>query len=162
MWNKCPNITLRQNNTNPPPLPPRPNNLPLKFCIQYSYYTNKSFFPPEEITSNVWYTEITSCGIYNAYKDLEISKRLSSLQNIFTCKLTTKLNTIIYNNSTSFHKSFHSFIDSLNSIYLIKTQIKHPTLYNNHLDKEIWLEIITLLCSIQPPTIYKDRAHSRI
>ena len=39
----------------------------------------------------------------------------------------------------------HIFTDCLNGLYVIKNQIKHPTLHNNHPDKTIWEEIVNLL-----------------
>ena len=55
------------------------------------------------------------------------------------------------------------FIDCLNRLYVIKTQIKHPTLHNNHPDKTILQEIVELLQQWTQPTIlYKIRAHANI
>lgn len=50
--------------------------------IFHNYYTDGSFYPPKEIAPNVWHVETTSYGIYNAHKDLRISKRFLRLQNI--------------------------------------------------------------------------------
>ena len=48
-------------------------------------------------------------------------------------------------------------------MYIIKTQIKHSTLHNNHLDKTILNEIVELLQQrTQPTTLYKVRAHANI
>ena len=55
------------------------------------------------------------------------------------------------------------FTDSLNSRYLLNTQIKHPSLHNNHPDKTILTQIIQMLQSrIQPTSIHKVKAHSNI
>ena len=55
------------------------------------------------------------------------------------------------------------FTDCLNGLYVIKTQIKHPTLHNNHPDKTILLEIVELLQqTTQPTTLYKVQAHTNI
>ena len=55
------------------------------------------------------------------------------------------------------------FTDSLNSLYLLNTQIKHPSLHNNHPDKTILSHIIQMLQSrIQPTSIHKLKAHSNI
>ena len=57
----------------------------------------------------------------------------------------------------------HIFIDYLNGLYVIKTQIKHPTLHNNHPNKTILQEIVNLLQQrTQPTTLYKVRAHANI
>ena len=55
------------------------------------------------------------------------------------------------------------FIDSLNSLYLLNTQIKHPSLHNNHPDKTILTQIIQMLqCRTQPTSIHKVKANSNI
>ena len=55
----------------------------------------------------------------------------------------------------------HIFTDYLNGLYVIKTQIKHLTLHNNHPDKTILQEIVKLLQQrTQPTTLYKVRAHA--
>ena len=57
----------------------------------------------------------------------------------------------------------HIFTDCLNGLYVIKNQIKHPTLYNNHPDKTILEEIVKFLTQrTQPTTLYKVRAHANI
>ena len=57
----------------------------------------------------------------------------------------------------------HIFTDCLNGLYVIKTQIKHITLHNNHLDKTILQEIVELLQQrTQPTTLYNVRAHANI
>ena len=57
----------------------------------------------------------------------------------------------------------HIFTNSLNSLYLLNTQIKHPSLHNNHRDKTILEEMVAMLqqCT-QTLTIYKVCAHSNI
>ena len=61
------------------------------------------------------------------------------------------------------NKPTHIFTDCLNGLYVIKTQIKHLTLHNNHLDKTILQEIVELLQQrTQPTTLYKVRAHANI
>ena len=57
----------------------------------------------------------------------------------------------------------HIFTYCLNELYVIKTQIKHPTMHNNHPDKTILQEIVELLQQrIQPTTLYKVHAHANI
>ena len=60
-------------------------------------------------------------------------------------------------------KPTHIFTDCLNGLYFIETQIKHPTLHNNHLDKTILQEIVELLQQrTQLTMLYKVRAHANI
>jgi hypothetical protein len=57
----------------------------------------------------------------------------------------------------------HIFIDNLNSLYLINTQIKHPTQQNNHPDKTILASIINMLKNRTATThLHKVRAHTNI
>ena len=61
------------------------------------------------------------------------------------------------------HKLAYILTNCLNGLYVIKTQIKHPTLHNNHPDKTILQEIVELLQQrTQPTTLYKVRAHTNI
>jgi ribonuclease HI len=53
------------------------------------------------------------------------------------------------------------FTDSLNSLYLINTQIRHPSTHNNHQDKTILQEIVTMLLQrTQPTSLHKVKAHT--
>jgi hypothetical protein len=55
------------------------------------------------------------------------------------------------------------FTDSLNSLYLINTQIRHPSTHNNHPDKTILQEIVTMLLQrTQPTSLHKVKAHTNI
>ena len=57
----------------------------------------------------------------------------------------------------------HICTNYLNGLYVIKTQIKHLTLHNNHPDKSILQEIIELLQQkTQPTTLYKVQAQDNI
>jgi hypothetical protein len=57
----------------------------------------------------------------------------------------------------------HIFTDSLNSLYLINTQIKHPTQQSNHPDKSILALIVKLLKDrVATTTLHKVRAHTNI
>ena len=61
------------------------------------------------------------------------------------------------------HEPAYIFTDCLKGLYVIKTQIKHPTLHNNHLDKTILQEIVEFLQQrTQPTTLYKVQAHTNI
>jgi hypothetical protein len=55
------------------------------------------------------------------------------------------------------------FTDSLNVLYLLNTQIKHPTLHNSHPDQVTLASMVQLLQNrSQPITLYKVRAHVNI
>jgi hypothetical protein len=57
----------------------------------------------------------------------------------------------------------HIFTNNLNSLYLINTQIKHPTQQNNHPDKTILAAIVNMFKSRTTTThLYKVRAHTNI
>ena len=94
--------------------------------------------------------------IYNQYKNLEIAVRLPRLQKIFRAELMAIHTTLKLINEEYPNQPAHIFIDCLNGLYVIKTQIKHLTLYNNHPDKTILQEIVELLQQrTQPTTLYK-------
>jgi hypothetical protein len=60
-------------------------------------------------------------------------------------------------------KPTYIFTDSLNSIYLVNTQLRHPTLQNYHLDKLLLQEVIKYIKDKQSlPFIHKTRAHKSI
>ena len=66
--------------------------------------------------------------------------------------------------TTTYHdEPTHIFTNYLNVLYLLKTQIKHPTLHNNHPDKNI-LESMTkaLQSHTQTTTLHKVKAHANI
>jgi hypothetical protein len=55
------------------------------------------------------------------------------------------------------------FTDSLNFLYLLNIQMKHPSLHNNHPDKTILTQIIEMLQSwTQPTSLHKVKAHTNI
>ena len=57
----------------------------------------------------------------------------------------------------------HIFTDCLNCLYVINTQIKHPTQHMNHADKSILTDIVEMLKNrTQPTTIHKVKAHINI
>ena len=57
----------------------------------------------------------------------------------------------------------HIFRNCLNGLYVIKNQIKHPTLHNNHPYKIIVEEIVNFFIQrTQPTTLHKVRAHANI
>ena len=57
----------------------------------------------------------------------------------------------------------HIFTYCLNVLYLLNTQIKHPTLHNSHPDKNILESMIIMLQSrTQITTLHKVKAHANI
>ena len=57
----------------------------------------------------------------------------------------------------------HIFTDCLNCLYVLNTQIKHPTHHNNHADKTILTTMVEMLKNrTQPTTIYKVKVHTNI
>jgi hypothetical protein len=156
-----PSNTKVQNNKNwntlpdpPPPIHfvhlalPLPNYtfaLPLKYPPEYSYYTDGSFYPPKQISPNNWRPETASYGVFNPIKNLQISERLPGLQNILKAELMAIYTTIKLSITTYAEEPVFIFTDSLNSLYLLNTQIKHPSLHNNHPDKTILTQIIEML-----------------
>ena len=78
-------------------------------------------------------------------KEKELAIRIPNLQNIFKAKLMVLFNAFTIANTEYSNKPIHIFTDCLNELYVIKTQIKNPTLYNNHLNVTILKEIVELL-----------------
>ena len=71
---------------------------------------------------------------------------------------TLRLITTKYTNEPA-----HIFTDCLNCIYVLNTQLKHPTQHHNHADKSILSSMIEMLKNrTQPTTIYKVKAHTNI
>ena len=71
---------------------------------------------------------------------------------------TIKLSIDLYHN-----EPIHIFTNSLNSLYLLNTQIRHPSLHTNHPNRTILSEMIKMLQKrTNLFTIYKVRAHSNI
>ena len=135
----------------------------LKFPQELCYYTDGSFIPPKQIDETTWISESAAYDIYNAHKNLEISNRLPGLQNILRAELmalydTLKLSIEHYNN-----EPMHIFTDSLNSLYLLNTQIMHPSQHTNHPDKTILSEMVQMLQRrTHILTLHKVRTHSNI
>ena len=146
-----------------PPFPNYTFALPLKYPPQYNYYIDGSFFPPKQISPNNWRPKMASYGVFSPIKNLQISERLPDLQNILTEKLMA-IYTIIRHILNNFaDEPVFIFTDSLNSLYVLNTQIKHPSMHNNHPDKTILTQIVQILQSqTQPTSLYKVKAHSNI
>ena len=84
--------------------------------------------------------DIAGYNIYNKDKNIKIAQRLPGFQNILKAELTTVHGTIQLTLRDT--KLTYIFIDSLNSIYLINTQLKHTTSQNDHPDKLLLQKII--------------------
>ena len=140
--------------------------------LRFFYYVVQHYSRPTwelkarlgtDIAIASWIPKTVAYEIYNEHKNIEISKRLPRLQIILKAKLMALYDTIKLSITQYQHEHVYIFIDSLNSLYLLNTQIKHPSLHNNHLDKIILAEMVQML---QNKTyrlfIYKVRAHSNI
>ena len=143
-----------------PSVPIYENNKSFKFPPQYCYYTKGSFLPLEEV-DDMWTREKARYGIYNPYKNLELAVTLPSLQNIFREKLMAihTIRKIIHNEYPN--EPAHIFTDCFIGLYVIKIQIKHTTMHNNHPEKTILQEIVDFLQQrTQLTTLYTVRAHA--
>jgi ribonuclease HI len=161
-WNKTPYPTNRRQNSSLQ-LPNFPQILHPKFPPQYCYYTNGSFTPPKKLAENIWELARAGYGIWNPLLKINISKRLIGLQNILRVEISAIYHTLLILDQELPHELAHIFTDSLNSLYLINTQIKHLTQQNNHLDKTILALIVKLLKNrTAPATLHKVRAHTNI
>ena len=128
-----------------PPLPTYLDPVTSKFPPEYCYYRSGSFILLKQVEEDRWLRETTTYGIYYAHKNLEIFESLSGLQNILRAELMALYDSIKININQYQNEPMHIFIDSLNSIYLFNTQIKHPSLHNNHPNKTILFEMIQML-----------------
>jgi hypothetical protein len=102
-------------------------------------------------------------AIWNPLLKINLPQNLIGLQNILHAKISTIHHTLQILTLEFPNKPTHIFIDSLNSLYLINTQIKYPTQQNNHPDKEILTSIVNMLKNRTATThLYKVRAHINI
>ena len=143
------------------PIPQLPNyqtNLPLKFHPQFNYYTYGSFMKPKEINPGVWRRERVRYGIYSP-KDLNISKKLNGHQNILRAEMIAIHKILRIINTLYPNKPAYIFTDNLNVLYLLNTQIKHPTLHNSHPYQITLATMVQLLQNrTQPITLYKSQS----
>jgi ribonuclease HI len=147
----------------PPLLLDYHTNLPLKFPPLYSYYTNGSFEPPKKKQNGTWLRERAGYGIYNPCKDIQISERLPGLQNILRAELLAIHHTLQIITEQFPNEPAYIFIDSLTLLYLLISQLKHPTHHNNHPDQTILKSMIHMLSQrIQSTIITKIKAHANI
>jgi ribonuclease HI len=161
-WNKT-TYPINRNQNISSQLPNFSQNLDKKFPPQYCYYTDGSFTPPKKLSKNIWEPARAGYGIWNPILKINIARRLIGLQNILRAEISAIYQTLLTLNQEFPHEPAHIFTDSLNSLYLINTQIKHPTQQNNHLDKTILTLIVELLKNRTTPiTLHKVRAHTNI
>jgi ribonuclease HI len=134
-----------------------------KFPPRYNYYADGSFKSPKQRADGTWKPEIAGYGIYNPTNHIHISARLPGLQNILRVELLAIHHTLKILVAQFSHEPAYIFTDSLNSIYLLLTQIKHPTQHNNHLDK-LLLQSMAHMLSLrtQPTFLTKIKAHINI
>jgi ribonuclease HI len=163
-WHKSPYPpSLRRHTISSLPLPTYATHFPPKFQPKISYYTDGSFIPPKENNDGLWTSETAGYGIYNFTKNLAVSQRLPGLQNILRAELMVIHHAIKIIIQEYPHEPTYIFTDSLNSLYLLNTQLKHPTLHNNHPDKTILASIISMISAhTQPLSLFKVRAHTHI
>jgi hypothetical protein len=119
-----------------PPLPHYQYHPLPKFPPCYNYYTDSSFKPPKQRINGTWKPETTGSGIYNPINHINISTRLPGLQNILRAELLAIHHTLQILLAQFPHEPAYIFTDSLNSIYLLLLQIKHPTRHTSHPDKK--------------------------
>jgi ribonuclease HI len=122
-----------------------------------------TIIPPKKLSENIWEPSRASYGIWNPLFKINISRRLIGLQNILRAEISAIYHTLLILNHEFPQEPAYIFTDSLNSLYLINTQIKHPTQQNNHPNKTILALIVKLLKNrVAPTTLHKVRAHTNI
>jgi hypothetical protein len=159
IWNSLPYPPILTFPNSIPPLPTYQIPLTLKFPPCYNYYTDGSFNPPKQKTDGTWIPENAGYGIYNPLRNIHISARLPGLQNILCAELLAIHHTLQLILAQFPHEPAYIFTDCLNIIYLLLTQMQHPTYHNSHPDKTLLQSIIHMLTlHTQPITIAKVKA----
>jgi ribonuclease HI len=152
--------------TNPPntlSLPDFPSIYQPKYPQQYCYYTNGSFIPPKQQANGFWDPAQAGYGIWNPLLKINLPQRLIELQNILRAEISAIHHMLQILTQGFPNEPAHIFTNSLNSLYLINTQIKHPIQQNNHPDKTILASIVNMLKNrIATTHLYKVRAHTNI
>jgi ribonuclease HI len=161
-WNKSP-YPPQLNPSTTPQLPNFTHTHQAKFPPQYCYFTDGSFTPPKQQSNGSWDPTQAGYGIWNPLLKINLPQRLIGLQNILCAEMTAIHQTLQILIQEFPNEPAHIFIDNLNSLYLINTQIKHPTQQNNHPDKTILASIINMLKNRTATThLHKVRAHTNI
>ena len=78
-------------------------------------------------------------------KGLHIAKRLLGHQNILRAEMMAIHKTLRIINTQFPNEPAFIFTDSLNVLYLLNTQIKHPTLHNSHPDQVTLNSMVKIL-----------------
>jgi ribonuclease HI len=90
-------------------------------------------------------------------------KKIPGLQNILREEMMAIHHTLQLLTTTYHNEPTHIFTDCLNVLYLLNTQIKHPTSHNSHPNKIIIENMVSLLISrTQTTTLHKIKAHTNI
>ena len=98
-------------------------------------------------------------------KNIKLAIRLPCLQDIYILSGINGHSPHLPNNKWRLHNQTRTYLHRLplQSICVIKNQIKHPTLHNNHLNETILKETLNFLIQItQPTTLYKVKTHANI
>jgi ribonuclease HI len=125
--------TISQSTQNSTQIPAYNSYKPKKYDEADNFYTDGSYIPPYKDKEGRIKGDVAGYGVYNTTMEINISKRLPGLQNIQKVELSAILETL--EETKDRNEKTHIFTDSLNSIYLINTHLKHITAHNNHLDK---------------------------
>jgi hypothetical protein len=115
------------NPSNTLPLPDFPCIHQSKFSPQHCYYTDGSFTPPKQQANGFWDPAQAGYGIWNPLLKINLPQRLIGLQNILRAEILAIHHTLQILTQEFQNEPAHIFTDNLNSLYLINTQIKHPT-----------------------------------
>jgi hypothetical protein len=95
-------------------------------------------------------------GIWNPLLKINIPHRLIGLKNILRAEISAIHHTLQILIQEFPYEPAHIFTDSLNSLYLINTQIKHPTQQNNHPDKTILAHLLPTYIKLEPTQISQE------
>jgi ribonuclease HI len=111
----------------------------------------------------MWNPAQAGYSIWNPLLKIILPQRLVGLQNIFRAKISAIHHTLQIPTQEFPTEPAYIFTDSLNSLYFINTQIKHPIQQNNHPDKTILASIVNMLKNrIATIHLHKIRAHTNI
>jgi hypothetical protein len=133
----------------------------LKLPQQYCYYSDGSFTLPKQQANRFQDLAQVGYGNWNPLLKINLPQRLIGLQNILRAEISAIHHTLQILTQEFPNEPTHIFTDSLNSLYFINTQIKHPMQQNNHSDKTILTSIVNMLKNRTATTyLYKVRAHT--
>jgi hypothetical protein len=110
---------------------------------------------PKEIAPGEWRRERAGYGIHSP-KGLNIANRLYGHQNILRAEMMAIHETLSIINTQYPNEPAFLFTDRLNVLYLLNTQIKHPTLHNSHPDQITLASMVRILQEwTQPIALHK-------